>query len=123
MIDRSTPCMKLDWITRSIVLASRLCLMLGAMLPLICGCQSAGTATQGTAGLELQNEDYREARSRFQTHLVRQQPAPQQGEALTAPAGAQQVVYSRTFSLKAWISSAPSGSAKRPAVLFLHGGF
>ncbi|BCM93251.1 hypothetical protein IAD21_05140 [Abditibacteriota bacterium] len=106
-------------------LASRFSLLLVAMLPLIASCQGETARAQGPAGLELQSEDYREARSHFQTQLVRQQPAPQQGEMLQAPTGAVQVIYSSTSSLRAWLSSVPTTgtNAKRPAVIFLHGGF
>lgn len=104
---------------------------LGASLLLLSSCQdqpvvrSATSAGRTTEGLELQHEDYREARSHFQTHLVRETPAPQPGDALHAPAGAVQVIYSPTMSLQAWLSPLPAGrlDVKRPAVLFLHGGF
>ncbi|RYX84729.1 alpha/beta hydrolase [bacterium] len=101
---------------------ARLSLTLSLALPLLSSC---GSSLPTTPGLELQKEDYATARSHFQTQLIRQGPAPQQGEALQAPASAQQVVYSPTLSLKAWLSSAPTGAAstKHPAVLFLHGGF
>jgi dipeptidyl aminopeptidase/acylaminoacyl peptidase len=79
-----------------------------------------------TAGLELQGEDYKVARSHFQTKLTRQAPAPQEGESLGAPVGASQVAYSTDPPLKAWVSRLPAvkgKTSKYPAVLFLHGGF
>lgn len=89
---------------------------------------SAGCQRQGVSpGLELQSEDYSKARSHFQTHLLRQGPPPQQWSPLQIPAGAQQVTYSAKPLLAAWITSASDASQnngqKRPAVLFLHGGF
>ena len=90
-----------------------------------------------SAGLELQSEDYSKARSHFQTHLVRHGAAPQRSHQLPTPAGAQRVLYSKTLSLMAWITPLPAHTSKRsdlsktakiagvkkPAVLFLHGGF
>ena len=78
-------------------------------------------------GLELQTEDYGEARKHFQTRLVQHGPAPQSGEMLRAPVGAVQVVYSPDLQLHAWLTPDDGGGSgagrKRPAVLFLHGGF
>lgn len=85
---------------------------------------SAGCGNRGASpGLELQSEDYSKARGHFQTHLVQRGPAPQQWTPLRTPSGAQAVTYSRSPSLAGWISPAPTGGRKRPAVLFLHGGF
>lgn len=69
-------------------------------------------------------EDYAAARSRFRTKLLRQGPAPDEGDPLDAPAGARRVSYrSGELELAAWLSEdAGSGGAKRPAILFLHGG-
>jgi dienelactone hydrolase len=90
----------------------------------------AGTGCQRqnvTAGLELQAEDYAKARAHFQTHLLRHGPSPQSWTPSPTPAGAALVNYSTNPALKAWISAASPGKAaaepKRPAVLFLHGGF
>src|SRR5262245_28527600 len=90
----------------------------------------AGTGCQRqnvSAGLELQTEDYAKARSHFQTHLLRRGPSPQPWTPSPPPAGAALVNYSTNPVLKAWISAAnPANAApelKRPAVLFLHGGF
>lgn len=94
-------------------------IMVGAMLLLCSGCQRQ----DASAGLELQSEDYGKARSHFQTHLVRHTSAPQQWTALQAPTGALQINYSEAPPLTAWISPAPKDARKRPAVLFLHGGF
>jgi len=81
--------------------------------------------TRVSPGMELQPEDYRTARSHFQTHLVRHISSPQPGESLQPPPeGAKLVEYSPSLHLHAWVSPDTGGSGgKRPAVLFLHGGF
>jgi dipeptidyl aminopeptidase/acylaminoacyl peptidase len=72
----------------------------------------------------LQEGDYADARKEFQTKLTRRGPAPQQGERLSAPRGAHQVKFpSDDLQLTAWVSFAAFEGGKRPAVLFLHGGF
>jgi dienelactone hydrolase len=92
----------------------------GGLLLLAAGCSRQGPSP----GLELQHEDYARARSGFKTKLVRSGPAPQKGEALHAPPGAQQVtVRSGDLQLTAWVGPVPAGGGKSPAVLFLHGGF
>jgi len=74
--------------------------------------------------VEIQNEDYAEARSRFQTKLVRKGPAPQPWSALKPPAGVQEVQYqSGDLRLKAWVKRPADVTRKHPAVLFMHGGF
>lgn len=106
-------------------------LWLLAVCGVLIGCSGCRGQLEST-GLEVQMEDYSKARSHFQTQLVRHEPAPQPGEALHAPAGAQQVVYSKSPSLVAWITplqrSSQGGDSKKVgtkkfAVLFLHGGF
>jgi dienelactone hydrolase len=75
-------------------------------------------------GLELQAEDYKTARSHFQTHLVRHGAAPQSWTSLRTPADADEVLYCKDPPLKAWVSKVKNKpAAKNPAVLFLHGGF
>jgi dipeptidyl aminopeptidase/acylaminoacyl peptidase len=74
--------------------------------------------------VEVQNEDYAQARSRFRTKLVRKGPAPQPWEPARPPAGITEIVYpSGDLRLKAWVNRPADASRKRPAVLFLHGGF
>jgi dipeptidyl aminopeptidase/acylaminoacyl peptidase len=102
------------WISQTLLL----------LIVLLCaGCQHS----QASAGMGLQSEDYSAARKHFQTHLVQHGPGPQQGEPLHPPAGAQQVEYSPTLHLQAWITpslgNGQTAGAKKPAVLFLHGGF
>lgn len=69
------------------------------------------------------SEDYSTARKQFQTHLTRHIPAPETGQALRPPTGAQQIEYEARLHLKAWITPqrGEKTGAKRPAVLFLHG--
>lgn len=75
-------------------------------------------------GLELQAEDYKTARSHFQTRLVRHGAAPQSWTPLRTPADADEVQYCKEPPLKAWVSRLKNKrAAKNPAVLFLHGGF
>jgi dienelactone hydrolase len=75
-------------------------------------------------GLELQTEDYKTARSHFQTRLIRHGPAPQPWNPLRTPADADEVQYCKDPPLKAWLSRVKNKpAAKKPAVLFLHGGF
>ena len=97
---------------------SRLFLMVA--LAFCSGCHHLSAS----AGMELQAEDYRAARKGFQTRLLQHGPAPQNGDVLHAPVGARQVEYDSKLHLQAWITPAPpTGRAKKPAVLFLHGGF
>lgn len=72
----------------------------------------------------VQDQDYAKARQTFHTKLLRQGPAPQSWEPLTAPAGVSEVEYpSGDLRLKAWVSRPAAGDKRRyPAVLFLHGG-
>ena len=80
--------------------------------------------SSASAGMEPQPEDYRAARKGFQTRLLQHGPAPQNGDALHAPAGARQVEYDAKLHLQAWVTPPSKGDrAKKPAVLFLHGGF
>jgi pimeloyl-ACP methyl ester carboxylesterase len=71
-----------------------------------------------------QTEDYAQARRHFQTKLVRQGPAPQAWQNERPPPGVRELPYqSGNLRLRAWVSEAPAGGRRRPAVLFLHGGF
>ncbi len=75
-----------------------------------------------SSDLALQSEDYAAARKHFQTHLLRHGPAPQNGQPLRPPPGAQQVEYAPELHLQAW-TTPPTTGTKKPDVLFLHGGF
>lgn len=71
-----------------------------------------------------QTEEYAQARRNFQTRLIRKGPAPQHGQRERPPARVREIDYtSGDLRLKAWVSGPPPGGGRRPAVLFLHGGF
>jgi formylglycine-generating enzyme required for sulfatase activity len=75
-------------------------------------------------GMEAQNEEYTQARSRFQTKLVRKGPSPQGWTPTKPPEGVSEVEYpSGELRLKAWVNRPTDQNRKYPAVLFLHGGF
>ena len=69
--------------------------------------------------------DYATARKGFRTTLNRQGPAPEKGDMPRAVAGAVPFPYSSGgFQLVGWVNpEARVASTRRPAVLFLHGGF
>jgi dipeptidyl aminopeptidase/acylaminoacyl peptidase len=84
---------------------------------------SAQTASDRPAA-SLPASPYAEARAKFQTRLLRRGPAPQRHRPISPPPGARAIPYrSGELRLKAWVSAPPSGGERRPAVLFLHGGF
>lgn len=68
--------------------------------------------------------DYADARKGFQTTLVTKGPAPQTWEQVTPPPGVRQVQFTSSggLALTAWVDPPPA-DGKKPAVLFLHGGF
>lgn len=76
--------------------------------------------------INVQNEDYAQARGRFHTKLSREGPAPHQQDCTYSkpPVGVSEVEFpSGPLRLRAWIN-APADKANRfPVVLFLHGGF
>src|SRR5262249_13065169 len=74
--------------------------------------------------VEIQNEDYAQARSQFQTKLLRKGPAPQPWSPIKPPVGVKEVEYrSGDLRLRAWLNVLHDSNHKHPAVLFLHGGF
>jgi dipeptidyl aminopeptidase/acylaminoacyl peptidase len=78
-----------------------------------------------TDELDLQDEDYADARQTFHTKLLRAAPSPQPvTEEIRIPAGVQKIEYtSGGWQLAAWVDGPPADGQKRPAVLFLHAGF
>jgi dipeptidyl aminopeptidase/acylaminoacyl peptidase len=69
-------------------------------------------------------EDYAQARSRFQTKLVRKGPSPQRALPVKPPTGVTEIEYpSGELRLKAWVNRPKDEKSKYPAILFLHGGF
>jgi dipeptidyl aminopeptidase/acylaminoacyl peptidase len=74
--------------------------------------------------VQVQHEDYARARSQFRTTLLRKGPAPQPWTAVKPPEGIAEVEFpSGDLRLKAWLNRPADANRKRPAVLFLHGGF
>src|SRR5262249_37796871 len=56
-------------------------------------------------GMEVENEDYAEARARFHTKLLRKGPSPQGWRPLKPPEGVSEVEYpSGDMRLKAWVN-------------------
>ncbi|WP_165067385.1 alpha/beta hydrolase family protein [Paludisphaera rhizosphaerae] len=77
-----------------------------------------------TPGLELRDEDYAQARAGFATKLVRHGPSPAPSNPAATPPDAVAVEYqSGDLRLQAYRNQRSGDGAKRPAVLFLHGGF
>jgi dienelactone hydrolase len=76
-----------------------------------------------TPEVNVQQEDYAEARSRFRTKLLRQGPAPQAWAPVNPPAEVTEIDYSSgELRLKAWVNRPADESRQYPAVLYLHGG-
>jgi acetyl esterase/lipase len=106
-----------------------LVLIIGGML-LICGlgcCGGGGwliwSMLKPTEFGE-QTQEYADARKAFKTQLITQGPSPQhQGTGLKLPPGVTEVEYtSGDLTLGAWVNK-PARGEKKPAVLFLHGGY
>jgi dipeptidyl aminopeptidase/acylaminoacyl peptidase len=71
-----------------------------------------------------QTEDYAQARTHFQTKLVKQGPAPQAWNPVVLPDGVDEIQYtSGNLKLKAWVTHPEPGAVRKSAVIFLHGGF
>src|SRR5687768_12808656 len=92
------------------------------------GCRSKETERMLAEGSNNQalgdNVDYATARRTFRTQLVRKAPSPQRSAPLVLATDARDITYrSGDLVLPAWISEAPKGVERAPAVLFLHGGF
>jgi dipeptidyl aminopeptidase/acylaminoacyl peptidase len=74
--------------------------------------------------VEIQNEDYGQARSRFKTKLVRKTPSPQPWSPVKPPPRVSEIEFaSGDLRLKAWVNRPADVTRKHPATLFLHGGF
>jgi dipeptidyl aminopeptidase/acylaminoacyl peptidase len=99
-----------------------------AVLPLLLACgglrNALNPAYKPSTGLELQEEDYATARAGFHTKLLKTGPAPQEWDPVQPPDGVTEVVYpSGGLRLKAWINAPQGNGERKPAVVFLHGGF
>jgi dipeptidyl aminopeptidase/acylaminoacyl peptidase len=101
----------------------------------LAGCGVLGLLCAGVVGVAVwwfksatsfpeQTEDYVQARQHFQTKLIRKGAAPQTWQIERPPPGVREVPYqSGNLRLRAWVSGPPADGRRRPAVLFLHGGF
>jgi len=120
-------------------IAKRACVLLPLLL-IACGKGQPGTKSENpqhnsvgqgqipipaaSPGMELQQVDYAEARKTFRTQLTRRGPSPQQFERLRAPVGAVAMPYqSGDLRLTAIVGPTANNGVKKPAVVFLHGGF
>jgi dipeptidyl aminopeptidase/acylaminoacyl peptidase len=96
-------------------------------LPLLLGCDPGADSIDIPAanpGMEPSDEGYAAARARFQTRLVREGPASPVGQLPPTPEGAVAVTYrSGSLTLRAFASPETTDGNRRPAVLFMHGGF
>lgn len=100
------------------------CATAALALVLAAGLAASGHADAAPASAATAPSPFAQAHARFQTHLVRTGPAPQPYEPITPPAGTLEMPYrSGPLALKAWVSAPPADGRRRPAVLFLHGGF
>jgi acetyl esterase/lipase len=72
----------------------------------------------------VRNESYAAVRRQFRTTLRKRGPSPQEGMRYRPPRYVTEVEYgSAATPLRAWLSGGDALGARRPAVLFLHGGF
>jgi dipeptidyl aminopeptidase/acylaminoacyl peptidase len=81
-------------------------------------------AVTPTKNLTAATEDMAAARKGFVTKLRVRGPAPQRYQDEKLPPGVTQVEYtSGDLKLKGWLSAAAGDGKKRPAVVYLHGGW
>ncbi|HKA08039.1 MAG TPA: hypothetical protein VKD71_12330, partial [Gemmataceae bacterium] len=67
--------------------------------------------------VEVQKEDYSEARNQFRTRLTRRGPSPQPFDPLKPPTGVTEIEYpSGELRLKAWLSHSTDDTRKHPAI-------
>src|SRR3954466_2753799 len=96
------------------------------LLPVAVGCRPGrGPTGQPVPGRPTADaEDLAAARSGFVTRLRVRGPAPQRYRNDKPPAGVTEVEYtSGDLKLKGWLSADAGGGKKRPAVVYLHGGW
>ncbi len=105
--------------------------ILAAVFALLVGCDENAGKPIGSlqSTLPPSNEDsfgidLADARRAFTTRLKNRGPAPQQFEEAAPPSSVKEVHYtSGERKLKAWLSDDPGDGRKRPAVVYLHGGW
>src|SRR5215216_1491324 len=89
--------------------------------------QKSGAPEEGliTPEVATRSDDYAAARHSFRTKLRFQGPAPESDTMPPTPEGVTVVTYSSgALRLTAWMGRPQSSTpGRRPAVLFLHGGF
>lgn len=75
--------------------------------------------------VEIQKEDYADARRKFKTKLIKESSSPQKVKMPEPPAGTAAIQFpSGNLMLRAWVNSPTvTDTQKHPAVVFLHGGF
>jgi dipeptidyl aminopeptidase/acylaminoacyl peptidase len=105
----------------------RFCLYLSVSILLISiGCRRNAEPTVETTPIEpvAVADDLATARKGFTTELLFHGPAPQPYENIKPPAGVKQVEFmSGDLKLKGWLSAEANNNKKRPAVVYLHGGW
>jgi len=100
--------------------------MVAVSLALVVGCRPAAEPTsQAQPGRSAApTDDLAAARNGFVTKLRVRGAAPQPYQNAKPPAGVKEVQYtSGDLKLKGWLSSSVADGKKRPAVVFLHGGW
>ena len=86
------------------------------------GCERQTSSGGSQAGP--QSGDLAAARKNFATRLRVRGPAPQEFENAPPPTGVREVEFaSGDLKLKGWLSAAAADGKRRPAVVYLHGGF
>ncbi|MEO8495780.1 MAG: prolyl oligopeptidase family serine peptidase [Planctomycetota bacterium] len=103
-----------------------LCVVAGVVFIGCCGIMGAlyWGATQPQQLPYAEGDDLAAARSRFRTKLLHEGPAPQEYENTAPPKGVSLVQYtSGELQLNAWLSDDPGDGKRRPAVVYLHGGW
>lgn len=84
--------------------------------------EASGRTSTLTAGTNC--DDLAATRRAFVSQLTVRGPVPQEYEVASPPDGVHQVTYeSSGMQLNGWLSANPGDGKKRPAVVFLHGGW
>jgi acetyl esterase/lipase len=116
------------WIIGGVVVVVVL-LVCGGIVGGIFALKNAVVAGLSGSSLEVQQQDYAEARRGFSTKLIRRGPSPQEvdyawrQEALASTPGRALLTYQANgIQLRAFFDP-PTSPGKRPVVIFLHGGF
>ena len=95
------------------------------LLLVAAGCRIGNEPTrQATLGHTATAKDLATARKGFITQLWAHSPAPQPYQNTKPPTGVREVEFvSGNLKLKGWLSADANDGKKRPAVVFLHGGW